>query len=67
MIDLSSSFKVVEMHTWSSDWKRVIFVMLPALQRIGGVPEVVQHGREAWATHAGSGHELASGLALVRS
>jgi hypothetical protein len=26
--DLSSYFKVVEMHTWSSDWKRVIIIFI---------------------------------------
>jgi hypothetical protein len=26
--DLSSSLKVVEMHTWSSGWKRVIIIYL---------------------------------------
>jgi hypothetical protein len=26
--DLSSSLKVVEMHTWSSDWKRVIIIIV---------------------------------------
>jgi hypothetical protein len=28
MADLSSSLKVVEMHTWCSDWKRVIIVVI---------------------------------------
>jgi hypothetical protein len=26
--DLSRSLKVVEMHTWSSDWKRVIIIII---------------------------------------
>jgi hypothetical protein len=26
--DLSRSLKVVEMHTWSSDWKRVVIVIV---------------------------------------
>ncbi len=30
-IDLSSSLKVVEMHTWSSDWKPVIVMSLFSL------------------------------------